>query len=428
MKRKVITIIVVLSSISLLGIVLTQLYWVRQSLGLAEDQFDNGVRIAMKSVINRLLDNKQDTLFQQQLFDLSCRKPRLEVTDYIIPNMLDSLMKEEISSLELSTKYSYALYNKNNDRFVAGDYKTDQKELLKASQFQLSVSSVYRPGDYYLTVYFPAKTSVLLRTLEGWLLLSVFFLVVLTISFAYVIFAILRQKRLSQIRTDFINNMTHEFKTPIATSILAGEMLIRPEVQQSPEKIKKYTKVVLDENQRLQGQVEQVLQIATLERGNERFKLRKINLHETLRAVIDSFELRLKESDVQIDVELEATEPQIVADKSHIGNVFYNLLDNALKYSSVKPRVELKTWNDKHGIFVRVKDNGIGIDLPHQKNIFKSLYRVPTGNIHEVRGFGLGLYYAKSVVDYHRGSIHLESELGKGSSFDVFLPFNHNGV
>jgi two-component system phosphate regulon sensor histidine kinase PhoR len=249
-------------------------------------------------------------------------------------------------------------------------------------------------------------------------------MIILTISFVYVIFSILRQKRLSEIRTDFINNLTHEFKTPIATSVLAGEMLVKPEVQKNPEKVSKYAKAVLDENLRLQGQVEQVLQIATLEKGDERFKLKRINLHEILRSVIESFELRLKENDVKVNVELGAKEPQIVADRSHIGNVFYNLMDNALKYSSLHPEVELKTWNDKNGIFVRVKDNGIGIDLNHQKNIFKSLYRVPTGNIHEVRGFGLGLYYAKSVVDYHHGSIHLESEIGKGSSFDVYLPFS----
>jgi two-component system phosphate regulon sensor histidine kinase PhoR len=423
MKKKAIVIIVILSSISLLGIVLTQLYWVQKSMDLAEDQFDNSVRIAVKSVINRLLDNKNDTLFQQHLYDLSCSKPRLEVTDYIAPYMLDSLMREEIGSMDLGDTYSYAIYNKNNNRFITGDY-ADQQEALLESSFQFSLSSIYKPGNYYLSIYFPTRQSVLLQKMEAWLLLSVFFLIVLMISFIYVISAILRQKRLSEIKTDFINNLTHEFKTPIATSILAGEMLIRPEIQENPKKIKKYAKVILDENLRLQSQVEQVLQIATLEKGDERFRLKKIDLHEILQSVIKSFELRLKENQVKIHVDLDAKKPQIIADKSHIGNVFYNLLDNALKYSDGKPKVELKTWNDKHGIFVRVKDNGIGIDLHHQKDIFKSLFRVPTGNIHEVRGFGLGLYYAKSVVDYHHGRIHLESEIGKGASFDVYLPFN----
>lgn len=423
MKKKAIVIIVVLSSISLLGIVLTQLYWVQKSMDLAEDQFDNSVRIALKSVLNRLLDNKNDTVFQQHLYDLSCNKPRLEVTDYIVPQMLDSLMWEELVWMELGDTYSYAIYNKNNNRFVTGNY-IDQEEALLDSPFQFSVSSIYKSGDYFLSVFFPTKRSMLLQRMEGWLLMSVFFLIVLTISFVYVIFAILQQKRLSEIKTDFINNMTHEFKTPIATSILAGEMLMKPEVQKNTDRIKKYAKVVLDENLRLQGQVEQVLQVATLERGGQRFRLKKINLHEILKSVIESFELRLKENEVMIKVDLEAGEPQIVADKTHIGNVFYNLMDNAIKYSTDKPNVEIKTWNDKYGICVRVKDNGIGIDLHHQKNIFKSLYRVPTGNIHEVRGFGLGLYYAKSVVDFHHGRIHLESEPGKGSSFDVYLPFN----
>jgi two-component system phosphate regulon sensor histidine kinase PhoR len=423
MNRKVILIIVVLSAISLLGIVLTQLYWVQKSMNLAEEQFDNSVRISLKSVLNRLLENKNDTIFQQQLYDLSCRKPRLDLTDYITPYMLDSLMYEEISFMELGENYYYGIYNKNNSRFVTGNYAGFEEAVME-SPFQFSVSSIYKPGDYYLSVHFPTKTSVLLRKMEVWLLLSVFFLIVLMISFVYVIFAILRQKRLTEIKTDFINNLTHEFKTPIATSILAGEMLIKPEVQENSARIKKYAKVVLDENQRLQGHVEQVLRIATLETGNERLKFKKIDIHDILKSVVDSFELRLRENKVDIEVDLDAGEPQIVADKSHIGNVFYNLMDNAIKYSSENPVVQLKTWNDKNGIFVRIKDNGIGIDFPHQKNIFKSLYRVPTGNIHEVRGFGLGLYYAKSVVDYHHGMIQLESEPGRGSSFDVYLPFN----
>lgn len=423
MKKKAIVIILILSFISLLGIVLTQLYWVQKSMELAENQFDNSVRIAMKSVLNRLLDNKNDTVFQLQLYELYSDKSRLEVTDYIIPSMLDTLVSEELSSMDLTNTYAYAIYNKTNSKFVAGKF-ANQEEALMESSFQFSVSSLYKPGNYFLSVYFPTKRSVLLQKMEIWLLLSVFFMIVLIISFIYVIFAILRQKRLSEIKTDFINNLTHEFKTPIATSILAGEMLIKPEVQKHADKINKYAKVILDENLRLQSQVEQVLQIATIERGDQRFKLKKFNLHETLNDVAKSFELRLKENGVKFKLKLEAENYQIVADKSHIGNVFYNLLDNAIKYSTEKPKVELRSWNDKHGIIVRVKDNGIGIDLHHQKNIFKSLYRVPTGNIHEVRGFGLGLYYAKSVVDYHHGRLHLESESGQGSSFDVYLPFN----
>ena len=423
MKKKAIVFIVILTSISLLGIVLTQLYWVKKAMDLKEELFDNSVRIAIKSVSNQLMDNKNDSVFQQYLYDLSCRKPRLDVTDVIIPKMLDSLLNRELESMSLDDNYYYAIYNKANSRFISGNYDGKQEELLD-SHFQFSVASIYRPGDYYLSIYFPAKRSIMLRQMEIWLLLAVFFLVVLIISFFYVISTILKQKKISEMKTDFINNMTHEFKTPLATSHLATEMILRSEILKNPERIKKYAKVILDENIRLQGQVEQILQIATLENSKQRFKMKKANIHTILELVVESLELRIKEHNIKINLRLEAKNPQIIADRVHVMNVFYNLVDNAIKYSPEKPKIDIKNWNTKGGVHIQIKDNGIGIDLQYQKNIFKNLYRVPTGNIHEVRGFGLGLYYAKTVIDQHSGRIGLESELGKGSSFDVYLPYN----
>ena len=423
MKRKAITLIIIFTSVSLLGIVFTQLYWVSKSMDLKEQQFDSSVKIALKSVINQLMDNKNDTVFQEQLYELSCRKPKLVVTDFIVPTMLDSLIDKEFSYIPYNDKYYFAVYNKNNSKFATGQYNTKEEELIK-SPFQFSVSSLYRPGDYYLSIYFPAKQSILLRQMEIWLLLSVFFLIILIISFVYVLFSILRQKKLSELKNDFINNMTHEFKTPLATSTLAAEMILKSEMIKNPDRIRKYAKVILDENVRLQGQVEQVLQMATLENGKQRFKSKKINIHNLINAVMDSFELRIKKNDVKVAIELGAKEPHINADRAHILNVFYNLVDNAIKYTPEKPSIKIKTWNSNGGIHIQVEDNGIGIDLEHQKNIFKNLYRVPTGNIHEVRGFGLGLYYAKTVVDFHQGRIQLESELKKGSRFDVYLPYN----
>jgi len=415
---------VIIVTISLVGIVFTQLYWVRKSLDLKGEQFDNSVRISIKSVMNQLMEHKNDSVFQAHLYDLSCQKLKLDVTDIIEPPLLDSLLFEELSSMDLDDNYYYAIYNNLNGKFVAGRFENKEESLLE-SPFQFSVSSLYRPGDYYLGIYFPTKTSLVLRQMEIWLLFSVFFLIVVIISFAYVVLTILRQKKLSEIKNDFINNMTHEFKTPIATSSLAAEMLLKPQISSKIEKVNKYANVILDENQRLQSQVEQILQIATLESGQNQYKYKKMNLHDLLSSVIDSFEMRIKEKKVKMLVDLDAKDPILVADQNHITNVFYNLLDNAIKYTFEKPKIEIKTWNVKHGIFVRIKDNGIGINEEHQKNIFKNLFRVPTGNIHDVRGFGLGLYYAREVVYLHDGKIVLKSEFGKGSSFDVFLPYNY---
>lgn len=390
---------------------------------LKGDQFDSGVRIALKSVENQLIKNKNDSVFQNYLYEISCRKPRLEITDLIPATLLDSLLKKEFNFMSINDRFYYGIYNQPTKKFVIGNFK-DKEEVIVDSRYKFSVDELYYPGDYQFSVYFPAKRSIIMRQMEIWLLLSVFFLIVLIVSFVYVIFSIFQQKKLSEMKNDFINNMTHEFKTPLATSSLAAEMILRTEMIKNPNRIKKYAKVIIDENMRLQGQVEQVLQMATLEKSEHRFKFKKTNIHELIESVIESFKLRIRENKVKLISNLEAEIPQIIGDKVHLLNVFYNLVDNAIKYTPEKPVIKIETWNTNRGIRIKISDNGIGIDPANQKEVFKNLYRVPTGDIHEVRGFGLGLYYAKTVIDFHRGNIRLESELKKGASFDVFLPFN----
>lgn len=423
MKKKAIVIIIILTSLSLIGIILTQVYWINTALKLKEEQFDNSVRIAMKSVVNQLLQNKNDTLFQDKINMLLCRKSRLDVFDYIEPQVLDSLMSGEMKCMKLSESYYFAIYNKMNNRFALGNYLSHEKELI-ASPYQFSVSSIYRPGDYTLSVYFPSKTTILIKMVGTWLMWSVLFLIILIFSFIYVILKLLQQKKISEIKNDFINNMTHEFKTPIATSSLAAEMIQREEVMCNPGRIKKYTNIILDENSRLQNQIEQVLQVAALEQEGPKYKMKKVNAHHLLQSVIESFELRVKESNASLALNLDAKKSMVLADKFHLLNVFYNLFDNALKYSPNNPRIEINTRNQSDQLIIQFNDNGLGISIEHQKDIFKNLFRVPTGNIHEVRGFGLGLYYVKTVVEDHKGRIVLKSEPGKGSSFEIYIKSN----
>ena len=424
MKKKAITLIIILAAISSVGIVFTQLYWVSKAFELKEEQFDNSVRIAMKSVLNQLLVQKNDSVFKDHLAKVKCRKPKLDVTDIIEPKLLDSLMQEELGSMVISRDYHYALYNKLNGRFIEGEYEGAEVELLN-TKFQFSVASLYKPGDYYLAIYFPGKTYRVLQQMEIWLVLSILFVIVLIVNSAFVIFNIIRHKKLSEIKNDFINNMTHEFKTPIAISSLAAEMLLRPEIENDPKKIKKYANVILDENHRLQGQVEQILQLAALEIGSLRYRSFKVDVHQLIKNVLDSFEIRIKEDNIDVEVKLDAANHFIMGDKEHLQNVFYNLVDNAIKYTKNDPMIKIKSWNVTGGIMIRVEDNGLGIRKEHQKAIFKNLYRVPTGNLYETRGFGLGLYYVKTVIDHHNGRVGLNSQPGTGSSFNVFLPFKN---
>lgn len=425
MQRKTIIVIIAITSAALAGILLTQIYWVRTAYILKEEQFDNSVRIAAKSVINQLQKKQNDTTFRNELDLLLCRKDRLELGDYVSPIELDTLLNDELSCMAIKSGYNYGVYSKNSGKFVFGEINGAESDLLN-SQFQFSLSSIFLPGSYYLSLDFQNKTSMILHRMELWVVLSVVFVLILIISFITVLYTIVHQKKLSALKSDFINNMTHEFKTPIATSTLAAEMIQNSEVIRDPEKIKKYSGVIIDENSRLQNQVEQVLQVAILESGVNQFKVKKININRVIESVLTTFDLRFKDSNIKVTVNLNAERPMFMADRVHIVNVLQNLIDNAIKYSPVDPDITISTYNQNGKVVVSVKDNGIGIKKEHQKNIFKNLFRVPMGDIHEVRGFGLGLYYVKTIVDQFGGDIDVISEPGKGSDFRIYFPVKLN--
>lgn len=421
MQKKTIRIIIIITITALAGILLTQIYWVNTAYYLKEEQFDNSVRIAVKSVINTFQQKQNDTIFQEEIFNLLCRKDRLEVVDYVNPLELDSLIRSELKCMAINTDFHYGVYSKYSEKFVMGDFNQAIPALIN-SPYQFSLSSVYKPGDYHLTIAFDNKTYIILHRMELWVVLSALFVLILIVSFISVLYTILHQKKVSEIKADFINNMTHEFKTPIATSTLAAEMIQKKEVLTNPDRIKRYANIIVDENSRLQSQVEQVLQVAILESGEKQFKVRKINANRIIEAALRTFELRIKDANIKAEVKLNANNPFFNGDRAHVLNVFYNLIDNAIKYSPENPKITVSSYNQNNSVVVSVKDNGIGIKKEHQKNIFKNLFRVPMGDIHEVRGFGLGLYYVKTIVDQFGGKIEVHSEPGFGSDFRISFP------
>jgi two-component system phosphate regulon sensor histidine kinase PhoR len=217
--------------------------------------------------------------------------------------------------------------------------------------------------------------------------------------------------------------MTHEFKTPIATISLTSELLTKSSVLGDEAKIQRYAKIISDENTRLQNHVEQILSVSMLERGNFRLKIKELDVHALISEVVGNYELAIKERDGELKTHFCANKSLIHADKSHLTNVILNLLENANKYSPEKPWIRIGTQNTEDGITISVEDRGIGISVENQRHIFKNLYRIPTGNIYNVKGFGIGLYYVKTIVETHGGHIILKSEMNKGSRFDVYLPF-----
>lgn len=403
------------------GIIFSQLYWVKLALDLKNEQFDNSVRIATKGIVNEFQGMTHDSIFNEHIRLLQCRKNHLELTDYMDSELLDSLLISEFNCMNIRSKYYYGVYNKGSGKFVSGNF-SGYKEQIKNSDFQFSLKGIYKPGNYYLGIYFPNTISMLVRKMSAMIIFSSGLLIVLVASFIFVIYTLFWQKRLSEVKNDFINNLTHEFKTPIATTSLAAEMLVKENISNYPDKVKRYAGVILYENKRLQSQVEQILQIARFEKGTFSFKQEKLDVHQLIDNIMLSFELRIEKSKALVTTSLEAKNYIVNTDSTHITNVIYNLLDNAFKYSPRVPEIKISTRDIKKGIIISVEDKGVGIAKKYQNDIFKNLFRIPTGNLHEVRGFGLGLYYSKYVVESLGGEITVESEAGKGSIFAVSLP------
>jgi two-component system phosphate regulon sensor histidine kinase PhoR len=422
MKRKTVYIIIIISSMALLGIFFTQVYWVKESFNLKEEQFANSVRIALKGVANQMLNYELSRLNKfpaNDPEDLSRNMPNVK---NINPSLLDFKVTEEFNCMQVGRDYAYGIIDLEENSIIMGKYGKHQDDLLR-SPHAIPMTGFHDSDHFILAAFFPNQSNMLLMRMINWLVLSVLFALLLVLSFYFTVHFLFRQKRLSEMKSDFINNMTHEFKTPLATISLASEMMMKKDINENPCKTGRYARVIFDENTRLQLQVEQILNISSLERGEFKLKPRETDVHELIVQTASNFSLIIRQRMGTLKKELQATNSTLVADKVHITNVMVNLLDNANKYSPEAPEITIRTWNTDSGLVISVEDKGIGISHENQKHIFKNLYRVPTGNIYNVKGFGIGLFYVKTIVEAHGGTIKLWSEPAKGSRFDVYLPF-----
>lgn len=251
---------------------------------------------------------------------------------------------------------------------------------------------------------------------------SIILILVILFAFGYTLYIMLRQKKISEIRNDFVNNMTHELKTPISTISLASQMLNDNTIPNTMKNIDHLSRVINDESKRLSSQVEKVLQAAIFEKGKLNLKIRRLDAHEIITNVVKSFLIQIKSRNGQITRNLDAEYSIVNIDEVHFSNVILNLLDNALKYTHGKPQITISTSDKKQYLSILVEDNGIGISKENQKKVFERFYRVPTGNVHNVKGFGLGLSYVKKVVEEHNGKIYIESEINVGTKFEILIP------
>lgn len=421
MNTKTIRIIIIFAVVSLVGMIATQIFWVKNAYNLEEKQFNDRVHLALTNVTRELLKiNKDESVLMNPVKQISSNYFTTIINDTVHPYLLETLLKKHFTNRNLNIDFEYVIYDCFTDSVVFGNYisiaETDKDELQA-----VSYNMEWDKDGHYFGVYFPTKQNYIMNKMGIWIFSSSIILIII-MFFSYTINIILKQKRLSEIKNDFINNITHEFKTPISTISLSAEVLLNPDIINQPERLRNYAKIIQDENNRLKNQVDKVLQLATIERDKLKLENEAIDIHQLITESVKSFELLVNQKEGMITTNLNATDFVFYGDKIHISNALYNLIDNAIKYSPKKPEINISTSPYKDGIEISVRDNGIGISDEAHKQIFEKFYREPTGNVHNIKGFGLGLNYVKTIVEAYNGTVRLVSKKGEGSTFIIKLP------
>lgn len=334
--------------------------------------------------------------------------------------MLDTLLRGELQNMGIQIPFQYAVEDKGqvvltsvNDPQISGSYKI---RLFPGDSFR---------NNQFLYVAFPERENFIYKNLVGLFTISTVLVMLVGGIFYYSANSLISERRLAKVKNDFINNMTHELKTPVSSISLALEVIRDKDVVKTEEKTNRYLDIIGEENQRLASQIDKVLQMARLEQRQIALNYEELDLHDLLQGVIDNMEVQLTQERVHLSILLEATDTQVKADRVHLTNIFYNLLDNALKYSKETVHLKIQTSNPgDQRIRIDIMDDGIGIPSSETGRVFEKFYRVSTGDVHDVKGFGLGLSYVKNMVEMHRGSVHLKSTPGEGSVFSIYLPLN----
>lgn len=521
MGRKLFILLVVLMSLSLIGIIFVQIYFIDNSLNNEEKQFNLNVRRSLSNVSNLIEDREfklfsdkyqemlnsgknpdtsnirgillysyddisnETTIYQNGILEESFKVPSLffdiggldslnisritnqkevkvfkkntfenniniapekTVREYRKMTELDKKMFE-ISYRDLFN--NYPIYKRVTDEDVAAYlskqfnengieidfefaiYDKDLATKVQSSNFELIPSSTYgvpmflnndNESNFTLYVNFPERRKFLWSSILTMTVLSIIFTVIIILAYTNAIYQIIKQRQISQIKTDFINNMTHEFKTPIATINLALDAMKNPKMINDKEKTARYLKMIKDENKRMHAQVENVLRISKLERNELNISKDRVKLHDLIEDAVTHVELIVEDREGYVKCHLNAEKSSVLANETHFTNVLVNILDNAIKYSDNAPKIDITTENVGNNVIVKIADHGNGMSKQVQKRVFEKFYREHTGNVHNVKGHGLGLAYVKRMVDDHQGHVSVESEKGKGSTFIIKLP------
>lgn len=405
--------LLILGALAILGIIFIQGYWVVKTWNLKDQAFDSSVRIALQKTAESLASYNNSRLPKKNIIQRrSSNTYIVNINDDIDARVLEDYLIQNLEKRSLEADFEYGIYDCGTDNMLYGDYCDIGSNSRKDNSSEILPK--FKDLQYYFVVRFPSKANYLISNMRQALYFSLIALLAIAF-FIYATIIILKQRRLSEMQRDFINNMTHEFKTPIASIKLAANTLSKDQYIQADKRLSKYIQIVDEQSSRLNLQVEKLLGVAALDKGNLDLNFETIHLNELLQEIISDFELRVTELDGRIEFVELAKNVEVKVDKIHITNVIYNLLDNALKYSDNEVDIKVELGKKQLNII----DKGIGIDESLIKNVFKKFYRVPTGNVHNVKGFGLGLYYVKTILDKHNWGIDIDSKLNEGTKIKL---------
>ena len=414
MKKKRTNIFIAITSAALLIVLIIQVNWIFQTAKIKEELFNEKANIVLSRTTEAISSDKETCLKigasvnEDNNPESSAKLGKNEV------HKIDSLFKHYMNFYKIQIEYSYEILkprtdvDKNKNNFTNYIYNIPSEEEAGENGFKLKL-------------IFPDKKQFILAEMGTQFITSIVLILFVLILFWRTVLSLMKEKLISEHTSDFLNNMTHEFKTPLTNIALASKMIIKDSANKQDDKIKHYSEIILEENEKLRIQVEQVLSMTALERGEIPLRKTEIDFHQLINDSLKYINLQIENKQGTISLNLNAEKYMVVGDKTHLTNAICNLIDNAIKYSKEKPELTIQTYNSGPDLTVIVSDSGIGIDSHFQKKVFDKFFRVPTGDIHDIKGFGLGLAYVKKIIEMHEGTILLQSEKERGTSFTITL-------
>ena len=415
MEIKKLNIIITIGLVAIIGILVAQLLWTRQAYNLEDRKFNQKVNIALMEVVDKMSEGK--TSFTENPVQIVANDYYVvNINNEFHPSVLEHYLKTEFTRFQINTDYVYALYNCHSDQMIYGKYISSHQEEPSEKVIQFPK---HKNLTYYFSIRFPDKTTYLISSLRFWYLLT-FALIIILLVYVYSIYTIIQQKKFSELQRDFINNMTHEFKTPLSSILLATEALNKQEIVKENSKLQTYTSIIINQSNTLNNHIEKILNIAKNDSAGLSLKTEKIQLLPFIQEIAES--MKQKNENLRIEVSVESN-TSVMADKFHFTNIIYNILDNSIKYCETQPNIIISSDKDSKGLYLKFKDNGMGIPDKSIPHIFDKFYRVNTRKSDEINGFGLGLFYVKKIVQQHHWKIFVENNKDTGITTTLFFPF-----